>query len=432
MDSGLFVAVKLVDEQRVKIKIGETDDYYYASTIQVVKGNEQFSGELTEKLGEKIKTSFVEKTCNSCATTQNDLQRTFDGNTYKVNQVITKNYNTDDYNHENMIKVEEDLEEKTKPNYSEKSDNDVTTQNYSQTIIDGNLYKFARETYNGTIVKVEADLVNGNYFESVVEVEKNWLLDQTMNYDLDKIRTYGCDLCQESFSTKRKVARHITKSHSVIPKSQESTRKQVVKLYKCDVCLKCFSCKGTLTAHERVHTGEKPYKCDVCKKTFSQKAHLALHQRVHTGEKPYKCDVCKKTFTYKGNLALHERVHTGEKPYTCGVCWKSFLDKSTLTKHKRIHTGERPYKCDVCHKCFSQKASLTNHKRLHTGEKHYKCDVCSTPFADLSTLTKHKRVHTGEKPYECDLCLKLFTDKYHLTRHKLVHIVVKKKKYKSN
>ncbi|XP_050440561.1 zinc finger protein 761-like isoform X2 [Adelges cooleyi] len=412
------------DVPRIKIEEGETDDYYCKSIIEKEENNEQ--------------------------------QKTIDGNSFTEEKIkVEIKEETDDYNSCPMNRIDEENED-TKENIIEalmmkpsltcfeKSYNSCgTVQNYRYKTFDGISY-YVGETCNETIVKEETDLGVGNYFESVIKIKKKSLSDvQTTKNDLEEIQSFVCDMCKKSFETKRRVAWHISHSHSAHSTTQQSSGKQDVennitvnhttvgvtdgytgnigRPYKCGVCLKSFTAKSSLTVHKRVHTGEKPYKCNVCLISFSIKSCLTVHKLVHTGEKPYKCVVCSKSFSLKPYLTKHERVHTGEKPYKCNVCLKSFSDTSTLTVHKRAHTGEKPYKCVVCSKSFSDKSTLAKHKRLHTDEKPYNCDVCSKSFNQKVHFEQHKRVHTGEKPYKCNVCLMKFSVKSSLSLHKRVH-----------
>ncbi|XP_050440426.1 zinc finger protein ZFP2-like isoform X2 [Adelges cooleyi] len=386
-------------------------------------------------------------------------------------------------NEDNEEDIKEHFQEalviKTSPTCFEKSYNVCeTAQNNFYKTSDEISYS-VRETCSESIVKVEMDLVDGHYYESLIEIDNNFQLDeQTTSYDLDEVQPFVCDICKMTFATKRRVARHIYQSHSTHPTTQKSTGKQVVqnnfivnhttnnvtkgctenisRRYNCDVCRKDFSYKSTLANHRRMHTGEKPYKCSVCSKSFARKSYLKNHLIIHTDEKPYKCVVCSKSFYRKSNLTSHEGVHIANKPYKCGICSKSFSQKVGLKEHipvhtgekpfkcvvcsksfsrkgpfklhERVHTGEKPYSCDVCLKSFSNKSDCTKHKRLHTNERPYKCVVCSKSFALNLYLKLHKRVHTGEKPYKCDECPKSFARNTHLTGHKIVH--TREKPYK--
>ncbi|XP_050427436.1 uncharacterized protein LOC126837532 isoform X1 [Adelges cooleyi] len=68
----------------------------------------------------------------------------------------------------------------------------MTTQNDFQNTFDGYIYN-NMEVCNTTVVKVEADIVNGHYYESLIEIEENGLMyvQPTIN-DLDKIQQ-SCD-----------------------------------------------------------------------------------------------------------------------------------------------------------------------------------------------------------------------------------------------
>ncbi|XP_050425851.1 zinc finger protein 501-like [Adelges cooleyi] len=360
----------------------------------------------------------------------------------------------ENYNYKTVIKIEEENEDteeqytnasvkKTKPNYIDESNNSYPTIHHSPKPLYGDAYNVS-ETCNETVVQVEVDIVNGYTFESVIEYQKNGPLDvRTKKYGLDELQQFVCEICSKVFTTKTKVAKHITRLHSTITQKKTAnkvvksnyvsfSRKQLVaqhkrrvhageKPFECFVCLKSFAVKSCLTKHQRVHTGEKPYKCDVCLKSFSVICNLIAHKRVHTGKKPYKCNVCSKSFSAKSGLTQHKRVHAGEKPYSCDVCSMTFSGKSSLTLHKRVHTGEKPYTCDVCLMTFFANSSLKQHERVHTGEKPFKCAVCFKSFSLKITLTEHQRVHTGEKPYSCDVCLKLFSYKSGLWKHVRVH-----------
>ena len=79
------------------------------------------------------------------------------------------------------------------------------------------------------------------------------------------------------------------------------------------------------------------HKCDQCEHETKRKGDLTAHKRVHSGEKPYKCDNCDYTCAQSGSLTTHKRTHTGKKPYSCDQCDFAGSQSSDLSKHKRQH-----------------------------------------------------------------------------------------------
>lgn len=191
--------------------------------------------------------------------------------------------------------------------------------------------------------------------------------------------------------------------------------------FQCKVCLKMFTQKVNLTAHERIHLGERPFQCKTCLKSFTQQSNLVTHERIHTGERPYQCQVCMKRFTQRQNLTAHERIHLGERPFTCQVCNKSFTQSQNLTAHERIHLGERPFQCQVCLKTFTQQQNLNSHERIHHMERQFTCNVCMRVFSQESSLQRHLQTHSGERPYTCQVCHRSFAQQSSLLVHEWVH-----------
>ncbi|WP_330925207.1 C2H2-type zinc finger protein [Candidatus Sororendozoicomonas aggregata] len=121
----------------------------------------------------------------------------------------------------------------------------------------------------------------------------------------------------------------------------------------------------------------KQFICAICEKTFLRSDYLTAHMRLHSGEKPYKCQTCGKGFAQSGNCRIHERTHTGVKPHQCDICGKSFTQSSTLNRHTLIHTAEKHYKCGACGKSYA---------RFHDQKEHSM--TCRGSSSTISTSTQ--------------------------------------------
>ncbi|KAH8031973.1 hypothetical protein HPB51_022495 [Rhipicephalus microplus] len=116
------------------------------------------------------------------------------------------------------------------------------------------------------------------------------------------------------------------------------------RVHSCRQCTYVSKDKGSMTAHLRKHTGERPFQCHLCPAAFSNSSNLIRHVRTHTGKRPFSCPHCNASFSQKQNLIRHVAgTHAGERPFSCAHCQKSFLLKQQLIRHVACcHSKKKP------------------------------------------------------------------------------------------
>ncbi|KAM6971551.1 zinc finger Y-chromosomal protein 1-like, partial [Tautogolabrus adspersus] len=237
-------------------------------------------------------------------------------------------------------------------------------------------------------------------------------------------RPHLCDICGRKFSRQYQLKRHKILVHANRVNGEENMKPDTP--FACDVCGKRLKSEALLSAHARIHSGDKPHRCGICLRSFQRATclkqhHVRVHLRVRVNEgqrtagrrksltmvKEFPCPVCGKVFRFRSLLASHSLIHSEVRPYSCDFCSRSFRRLSHLKRHREVvhANGARPSQSFVCHICGKDKkcrSQLARHVIIHTGERPYACDLCPARFNRSGNLQQHrKRMHgVGVEPVE--------------------------------
>lgn len=108
--------------------------------------------------------------------------------------------------------------------------------------------------------------------------------------------TYVCEVCGKAFAKHCSLTMH-KRMHS-------GHRQQVI----CNACGKAFASSSFLLLHKCIHADsgspdngpdgkvDKPFTCPDCGRAFPQASDVTAHSRVHTGDRPHVCSSCGKAF----------------------------------------------------------------------------------------------------------------------------------------
>lgn len=176
---------------------------------------------------------------------------------------------------------------------------------------------------------------------------------------------------------------------------QTQTSAGAVEKKYCKLCDNSFTTKENIKRHMRIHHGEKLFSCDGCEKVFKMKAAYDKHLGKHDIEETLLvCEICERTFNNNHGFNVHLRVHSEGQPFT---------QKGSLNVHMKRQKGDKPFKCA---RAFKLKITLQEHLKTHFGDRLLKCEKCDRSFKYEISLKLHMVMHYRE-PFNCEMCDKL-------------------------
>ncbi|XP_076334442.1 uncharacterized protein LOC143238253 isoform X2 [Tachypleus tridentatus] len=155
----------------------------------------------------------------------------------------------------------------------------------------------------------------------------------------------------------------------------------------------------------------RSYQCDICHMKFTQFANMRRHKLSHFGVRPFECRLCPKRFFRKDHLMEHiVRQHSLQRPFRCPFCIKSFNSRPQLKAHLSLeHSGNK-----LCRICGFESVSVAGAK-VHYLSRHGKSNsetldgssvpsvggdlVHSSVVRDIDLNTVSKKVVPGIFPH---------------------------------
>jgi hypothetical protein len=118
-----------------------------------------------------------------------------------------------------------------------------------------------------------------------------------------------------------------------------------VEAYKCDVCSETFFTRRQLTHHKDKLNHHRQRK-KIVGSDGNESEVIDEVAGVNQPKRRYLCNFCDNSYTFRNNLRVH--VRQKHKGFTCSLCSRLFVSETELKNHIKGYTdkyGRRHLSC---------------------------------------------------------------------------------------
>ena len=217
------------------------------------------------------------------------------------------------------------------------------------------------------------------------------------NYDMNDVKLEDLvDLNNISLSPRKKLKRHVVRSHKFKPDRPADSDKTAEVVMQCKWCHESFSSMRSLIEHKNKKVDPTKRQVPLC---------LKLPDQSFEDVKKTICNFCGLSVStnskaYRRHLAQFHDIDKDEVfNLKCPNCEEAFADSLTfkrhlLNKHLQPKTPKRFKRlCPRCDQAFPRKEHVVNHLRAKHYPLSFECLVCNKRFH----LRPHVRKHLNRK-----------------------------------